>query len=286
MAQRSTRGQQFDDKFIAFVDILGFKALVAESEAGSGRPLPELIRLCALLGSSDQRKQFDEHGPTVCPEAPRLATNLDFRITQESDCVVVSCEVSPAGIANLLAHCHGVVLRLLNEGLMCRGYVTRGSIYHTDSHFIGSGFHEAVTREKKVSIFRTVADRSGTPFVEVDSRVSSYVDACGDQCVREMFSRMVHCDGELTALFPFKSLSHSFIIGDYMGHRFDAARERAANANVRALLHRVIAAVQAAVDAGNTDARRKAAHYVGALRQQLEDCDWTDRLLDRIEGQP
>src|SRR3712207_5351127 len=95
----------FADKFVAFVDVLGFKNLVAESERGTGMPLPELLELLRKLGTGNERVHFDQYGPTCCPMAPRIEKNLDFRVTQISDCVIVSAEVSPAGVINLISHC-------------------------------------------------------------------------------------------------------------------------------------------------------------------------------------
>lgn len=61
----------FEDKFIAFIDVLGFKGMVASSEAGTGMELPELLELLKKLGDGSERVQFDKYGPTCCPMAPR-----------------------------------------------------------------------------------------------------------------------------------------------------------------------------------------------------------------------
>ena len=98
---------QFADKFIGFVDVLGFKGMVRDSEEGRGLPLPELIDALKELGNETDRKRYEKHGPTTCPGARYIRKDLDFQLSQISDCVVVSAEVSPAGVINLVSHCWG-----------------------------------------------------------------------------------------------------------------------------------------------------------------------------------
>lgn len=272
----------FADKFIAFVDVLGFKHLVSAAEQGTGLPLPDLIKLLNCLGSGKERDRFQESGPAYCPSSPRIEKNLDFRVTQISDCVVVSAEVSPAGVINLVSHCWSAVIKLLQHGIMCRGYIKRGSIYHTDTQIIGSGYQEVCLAESKVSAFRREADERGTPYVEIDPTVTTYVDSQNDACVKEMFSRNVKRDGDTVALFPFQSLSHSFIVAG-MGHVFDPVQERRSNQNLRLEIHEVKSRVRSFVDLSNPSAVAKAEHYIAALDAQLTICDITDNAINMLE---
>jgi len=187
----------FAEKVIGFVDVLGFSSLVEKAEAGEGIGLGGLVELLRSLGSPSDRERFVKRGPMVCPQSTYSRRDLDFRLTQISDCVVVSSEISPAGVINLPNHCWTSVTRLLQDGLMCRGYVTIGKIFHTDNQFIGTGYQRAYDHaERNITAYRRDGDDSGTPFVEVDRPVSDYVSKC-DPCVKEMFSRMVTSDGDL-----------------------------------------------------------------------------------------
>jgi len=270
---------QFQEKFIGYLDILGFTNMVEASENGSGKPLRELLELLKALGSSEDVAELRRYGPTICPKSTYLHSDLDFKVTTISDCAVVSSEVSPAGAINLVNRCWRAVVRLLNRGLMCRGYITKGSIYHTEEQFIGSGYERAYSKESKVAAFKREADERGTPFVEVDPIVCSYIMECGDECVRKVFSRMTRSDGEATALFPFKDLSHSFMIGG-LGVTFDPRKEKAANQDMRLLINELKERVMQLVDESNPRAVQIAEHYVGALDAQLVSCDKTDRFLD------
>ena len=223
---------EFTDKFVAFVDILGFKQLVAAAESGTGMSLGELLEVAKKLGSVADREAITVDGPTICPASRHIRRDLDFQLIQISDCVIVSSEVSPAGVINLVNHCWKAVIRLLQSGLMCRGYITRGSVFHEGTQIIGTGYQKAYEAEGHVAAFKRHADERGTPFVEVDQSVCDYVADSGDECVKDMFHRHVKGDGAVVALFPFQRLSHSFMVGGF-GSAFYPARERQSNDNMR-----------------------------------------------------
>lgn len=275
---------EFREKFIAFLDVLGFKAYVRSAEAGLARSLPEILEMLRKLGSAEERDHFRQYGPIICPDAPYIQKDLDFRFTQISDCAVLSAEVSPAGVINLVDRCRMAVFRLLEDGVMCRGYITRGKIFHSDTQFVGSGYQEAYEKESQVAVFKREADERGTPFVEVAPHVLQYVASVKGTCVQKMFERMVRRDGDAAAVFPFKMLSHSFVIGDCLGRKFDAERERKSNRNMRLILEKLVAGVRASVDPANSRALRKAEHYVRALEAQIEICERTDRVLDELSA--
>lgn len=272
---------EYQEKFIAYIDILGFKKLVEDSENGIGMTLPELMELLKCLGTPDDVLKFKKFGPTTCPASSCINRDLDFKLNQVSDCVVVSSEISPAGVINLVSHCWGAVLKLLQKGIMCRGYITKGKIYHTETQPIGSGYNEAVSKEKTVKAFEREADKRGTPYVELDPAVCKYVKDCSDSCVKEMFSRYVKDDGEIKALFPFQRLSHSFMIAGF-GTKFDPQREKNSNHNLRLLIKKLKDSVMGFVDKSNPDAIRKSEHYIKALNDQLAVCDETDEMIDRL----
>src|SRR2546422_11160712 len=99
----STR-PSFGEKFIGFVDILGFKSMVMDAEAGRGIPLDEILAAARDLGSEQDRERYERHGPTLCPQAPKMAADVDFQITRISDSLLVSAEISPAGVMRLVYH--------------------------------------------------------------------------------------------------------------------------------------------------------------------------------------
>ena len=272
-------GLQSTEKFIAFFDVLGWKSLVRASEEERGLSLQELSEIVTALGTDDDRKHFEKYGPTICPDAPRIRKDMDFRVTSASDSVLISAEVSPAGLINLVSHCCTACFKLLSKGVMCRGYIKRGWIYHTPEQQIGTGLNDVVEREKQVSIFKKDAGERGTPFIEVDKEVVQYVEHQPDQCVKKMFSRLVKTEGDLAAIFPFQRLNHSFIV-DGFGTMFDPENERASLNVVRGWIHKMKEQVQRHIDPSDESVIRKGNHYIRMLDDQLVACARTEEMLD------
>lgn len=268
---------EFEEKFIAFIDVLGFKNMVEESEAGDGIPLSELMAHLSKFGSSNDEKKF-MHGHTYCPQSEFISNGLNFKITQISDCAIISSEISPSGVINLLGHCTTAVTGLLMQGIMCRGYITRGSIYHQNNQVIGSGYQEAYAKESGVTAFKIEADERGTPFVEVDDSICNYIASSDDSCIKEMFSRMSKTEDGITALFPFQRLSHSFM----MAEDFDPQREKENNDNIRQILNTLVMRVERFINPSNEKAVKKSRHYIKAIREQLRICDKTDEAIDKL----
>lgn len=272
---------EYKDKFVAFIDVLGFKNLVEQSTNGKGETLAEVLALLETFGSQHERSQLQQHGPTICPCSSVRDKNLDFRLTQISDCVIISSEVSPGGVINLIAHCSRVVVGFLLKGVMCRGYITRGPIFHADTQVVGTGYQAAYAGEGGVVAFKREADEQGTPFVQVDQAVVDYVANETDECVRKMYGRMVKSDGDVSAIFPFDRFSHSFSIGGF-GVKFDPQREHQSNDVVRSNIRTLKERVQARVDPSNPKAVAKVQHYLSMLDDQLDACDRTDEMIDLL----
>ncbi|WP_312599554.1 hypothetical protein, partial [Brevundimonas sp.] len=165
-----------------------------------------ILELTAALGSAADTGKFVQSGPTTCPNSAHVDASLDFVVTQVSDCVIISAEVSPAGIANLTTHCFGVALRLIQLGVQCRGAIKRGQVYHTPDQIIGVAYQQAVNGEKATRALRLDEAEVGTPFIELDDAVVAYVRDETDECVRTMVGRVTTTDGEYTAVYPFKAL--------------------------------------------------------------------------------
>ncbi|WP_198958941.1 hypothetical protein [Candidimonas nitroreducens] len=270
---------EFSDKFVAFVDILGFKNLVNRASRHDDMSLDDLLRLAQTLGPTEARSVFDAYGPVCCPAAHRVRKNLDFRVVQISDCVIVSSEISPAGLINLIHYCWGSVLRLLTEGVLCRGYVTRGEIYHTERQVIGPAYQEAYSKEGRVSVFSDGEGESdGTPFVEVAPIVLEYVESQSDQCVSEMFNRMVQRVPDGAALFPFKRLEASGAIGGAQSEELLKA-----NATIRENIHKYKRLMWSFGKPSGERALSKVRHYEAALDEQLRLCDGLDEVVGKLQ---
>jgi hypothetical protein len=266
---------QTKDKFIAVADILGFSDLV-KTEEQSGRDLSRPLELVKLLGSSEKK-----YSPKICPQSRRLAADIDFKMTQISDCVVVSVEASPAGVVNLTNYCFGIAISLLGEGALCRGYITRGNIFHSDHQFIGPGDIHAVKNEKSVAFMRADMEEEGTPFIQIDETVTDYVQNESDDCVRKMFARMIRSDETYTAIYPFTAMSKvpsSSIEPDFNPRYWKEHLQKSIGFRQRDL------AVfdEAERLAVGEKAKRKIRHYKRGLEEVLQRLRLREAALDRM----
>jgi hypothetical protein len=275
----------FEDKFVAFIDILGFKNLVAAAEQGASIQLSDVLELLDKFQASKEQAEIAKYGPIACPQSSRIAPDLSFRATEVSDSLILSAEVSPAGVANLIGKAWGVTVRFLQEGVLCRGYMTRGALFHSGLRFLGSGYLRAYQHERRVAAFGQGEDERGTPFVELDPAVTEYVRTSTDDCVKKIYARCVESDGQYAALFPFRALEQSFVIGGIGARLVDYSRVRQGNVGLRGDIAAIKAQLWGAVDRTDARAVQKVEHYVRALDQQLRGCDHVDQVLD-ILGTP
>ncbi|WP_027468925.1 hypothetical protein [Deefgea rivuli] len=272
---------EFKEKFVAFVDILGFKDLVKNSESGNGLTLNQILELLKNFGAKNERQMYGSYGPSICPNSQRIKDDLDFQLLQISDCVVISTEISPAGAINLINFCWNISMKFLQSGLLCRGHITRGLIYHSDEQFIGTAYQNACDAESKVALFQRDSNDTGTPFIEIDKIFSQYVKDIDDPCINKMFHRMTRSDGDGIAIFPFQSLQHSFSFGG-SGSVFNADSEREANENIRKWIQTIKEKVIFFSNPSNPRAMRKIEHYIAVLDEQLAVCDEADEIINRM----
>lgn len=273
----------YENKFVSFIDIIGFKKLIERSETGDGKALPSIISMLEKFGETDKQEFYQIYGPEVCPGAARINKHLDFKITQISDCLVVSSEVSPAGLVNLLNYCHRAISRMMAEGLMCRGYVTSGPLYHTNHQVIGTAYQKAFEMEHEVKAFSTGPNDLRTPFVVLDAVVDEFIKNCSDKCVQEIISRITKHDGEVTALYPFKRLAaHQSLPAPGMKLRIEDDKRSNQYTRERILGYKAKLAENTPAD--DPGAVMKAQHYQNAYDEQLKICDEFDQHMDSLPG--
>ena len=268
---------RFSDKFIAFVDILGFKSKVESAEQDGDLSLRKLLDFTVALESRTHSRTIEGYGPAICPESRYIDRGLDYKVTQVSDCVVVSAEISPAGVINIIHHTYYAALKLLMKGLMVRGYVRQGNIFHEDNNFMGTGYQQALKGEEEVKAFQTSPDDIGTPFIEIDREVVQYIKKCDDQCVQTMFERMTRAEDDVTVIFPFQSLSR---LNDFYGD-LDKSKENLEV--IQSWIHNARHNVESFAPSSDSDAARKSKYYLKFLDEELAKCDEFEKDIDLLK---
>jgi len=127
----------YEERYCAFVDILGFSELVAEIKSGrsSADSVRDLLRVVHDHEDKTYVKYFDGN---------------DFRATSISDAVCLSAKPTPAGLFNIFVALIRLTLRLLKLGYFVRGALVKGSLYHDNKAVFGDAFINAYRLESEV----------------------------------------------------------------------------------------------------------------------------------------
>lgn len=140
---------ELQDKFIAFIDILGFRSVVSRLSNESGlrdRFHAALVRL----------KEEESYRGT-------------FEVTAFSDSIVISSSVQDG--PGLLWKCASLQAQMLYTGILLRGGVSRGAVFHADGIVYGEGM---------VSAYGVESDIANYPRIVIDPAHAAEVKARGN----------------------------------------------------------------------------------------------------------
>jgi hypothetical protein len=189
----------YAEKFVAFVDILGFSILVGESVTPNGK-----VTLRQLLAALKHPSPADRD--TIIIGRIGDISESGHQMSYFSDSVAISTDPTEAGLFHLINHVERIGLRLLKLGFLCRGAVTKGLLYHRDNLVVGPALVEAVALEK---------NGAKTPRVTVTDEISHMALGYA-QPVGNLFKRLLYKD---------EDGSHIVNILRTVGYWVDAALE-------------------------------------------------------------
>lgn len=129
-------------KYVAFVDVLGFSALV---RAGDTDPAIRqlILGIVAILRETLARN-------------PRVG----FQFTQFSDCIVISANCNAFGLHAIFSGCRMLATSLLSHGILLRGGIAMGNLTHSDRELFGVGLVAAHGFDKSGESPRIALDPS------------------------------------------------------------------------------------------------------------------------------
>lgn len=193
---------KYEQRFVAFVDILGFHELVKHSVKNDDAD--SIGRMIHRLAPDADIELYKQTGAEVCPDSRRINHDLAVQITQVSDCVIISAEISPAGAINIINYCRKVAERLLlREHVLCRGYLTMGAVYHEGTTIFGTAYQEAVDGERRAAAIEWGGGTLGTPFIEINNSVADYLAEKGNECTRKLLPRLTFPYEDYLVVSPY-----------------------------------------------------------------------------------
>lgn len=146
----------YEDRYCLFIDILGFKSIV-DGSVNFKKGNPESKSLPSLLAALQQIKEGVHYKDAV--EVSGIMKPTSRKVSQFSDSVVVSYkknEPHSAGITSIIMDVHRLQLEMSSRGILLRGAVTVGPLYHDDLFVLGPALNEAVALERLAAYPRVI----------------------------------------------------------------------------------------------------------------------------------
>ncbi|MBW8039110.1 MAG: hypothetical protein FVQ85_03830 [Planctomycetes bacterium] len=149
--------QQYEERYVVFIDILGFKKLVERAEEDAKL----LERLASILEERNKDKNIGEHFDAASKiDSSDYYYNM-FRISTFSDSIVISTKIDLAGLQLIIMQSAQICNRLLHQGVFARGAISKGKLIHTNTIVLGNGLISAYNLEKSAAIYpRILLDKS------------------------------------------------------------------------------------------------------------------------------
>ena len=143
---------RYEDRYVAFVDILGFKELIGASSRDDPEIGPSLIFNALDIRHHSVKDSFFSLLGLPSPDD----NVLDFKVHSFSDCVVASCRKTPEGLGLLLFFCWQMSSDWLSKSFLSRGGLACGKLLHRANSggaavIFGPAFNQAYKLESEVA---------------------------------------------------------------------------------------------------------------------------------------
>ena len=135
--------KKYDKKVICFLDILGFTNIVYNKSKEEVETIFNDVSSFAKLILQDTNLQ-----------------DSDIQITNFSDSIVISYNLdSENQLVFIIQYLQDMLIHFIKIGILIRGAITRGELFHLNNTVFGSGLIEAYALESKVAIYPRIIIR-------------------------------------------------------------------------------------------------------------------------------
>lgn len=149
---------KYEQRIVAYLDILGFKSLLDETVDKDGNDIESKID-SVVSAYQAIRDVWDLDNSSGLAEYKKADSK---QVSIFSDCIVVSFKVEdPSQVFYTLLEIKYVIILLLTRKILCRGAVAIGKFIHTENYLFGPALVEAYTLESKAALYpRVILDNS------------------------------------------------------------------------------------------------------------------------------
>lgn len=152
---------EYENRIIAFVDILGFKELVKNENK-----MNLIYSILTVLKIQEKAEHWDLSLMEIEEDAQyKSVETFDIRdsiqCTCFSDSIVISVKYDDDNInemtSSVIAHISRIGAQLISYGILIRGGMTIGKLYHNNGILLGQGMIEAYEIESKLAKMPRIA---------------------------------------------------------------------------------------------------------------------------------
>lgn len=148
----------YENRIVLFLDILGFKSIINKT-VNKDNDIETSIE--SLYNSLNEIRTFltyrlEEYKSMIHDQ------NKSVRVTQFSDSIIISF-VNDKNITllNLIIVIQELIIKLVNNGLLCRGAISYGKLVHDENIIFGPALNDAYETETKAALYpRIILDKS------------------------------------------------------------------------------------------------------------------------------
>lgn len=139
----------YENRIVLFLDILGFKKIIEETEIKGQE-------------NTDQTTFLIETIKEMKEAVNLTSTETTKNVTQFSDSIVVSfAENDQKEIPRLFFDLQRLIAKLLARGILCRGAISYGKLYHKNDLVFGPALVDAYETESQAALYpRIILDQS------------------------------------------------------------------------------------------------------------------------------
>jgi hypothetical protein len=167
----------YEDRAVLFLDILGFSELV---KTGRERDI-----LSVLEVTDEVKKKYP------------FVTQGDMDISTFSDSIVVSAKIDDGiGVARVSHYAGYLAWKFLELGILTRGGIAVGKMYHKNGTAFGPAFIEAHELESKLAIYPRILATTDVhrSFIEYEAKTRPQMISVSQLLFREDFDLQFHID--------------------------------------------------------------------------------------------
>ena len=148
----------YEERILAFIDILGFKSMIAESEKNVNR-IKKIHRALEFLKNQEKNEEWSTELVEI-EESAQYKGVENFIISDKISCMCFSDSIIVSVLAKdkineyvstLITRISLIGAKLMTEGILLRGVITIGKLLHSDGIIMGQALIDAYELEKNIA---------------------------------------------------------------------------------------------------------------------------------------